>query len=140
MNKNIYVVGLVLLSSCSYNCKNEANIEVSELLFYHTSNREIKYCEILKGAVKGESDKLNEFLDLYIYEAAGYDHVIVLVDLINYLGEKRFIKLTENISKETKQRTLYNLETGLLYYPPTIKSYLDLELEYPLLSKEWNIN
>lgn len=138
MNKIIYIVALIFLSSCEYNCKNEAGIEVTELLHNHTSNREIKYCDILKGAVKGEVDKLYELLGLDIYGAASYDHGIVLVNLVNYFGEEKFIRLTSKISSETKENTLYNLKVGLLYYPPVIKTDVDLELEYPLLLKEWS--
>lgn len=139
MNKLIScLVVSICLYSCNDNCINKANIEVSESIIAQTSYKQIAYCELLKDAINGDSNSLIEFLNIDIYEGASYDHGVVLVQLIDYIGEEKFLKLTNTASKKIKEKTLYNLEVGLLYYPPNLKSEDDLELEYPLLLKEWS--
>ena len=66
-------------------------IEISEVLLVHTKDRGIDYCEILSTATKGDEESIRELLLLEIYDAAGYDHGTVIVDLIKIVGEDKII-------------------------------------------------
>lgn len=90
-------------------------IEISEVLLVHTRDRGIDYCEILSTATKGDEESIRELLLLEIYDAAGYDHGIVIVDLIKIVGEDKIIRAIEVMNCKQKTSITSYIEAGLQY-------------------------
>ena len=139
MNKLAYFLFVILLIivvlSCNTkNCKNVAGIEVSDLLDYHTSNREIEYCAMLKQALTGEPSKLELFILLDIYDGAGYDHGIVISEIVEFFGEAKFIELTEGLTQKQKKKVLSYMEVGVEYDKMRQQ---DMKTEFPILTESW---
>jgi hypothetical protein len=119
MNKIVFVfqviVLMILVVCCSDSCNNKANINVSQLLSYNASNKGINYCHMLREALTGQSDKVESFLKLEIHDAAGYDHGIVLSEVVDYFGEEKFIELSAGLTKGQKEAVLSYIEVGVNY-------------------------
>ncbi|MFT4537261.1 MAG: hypothetical protein ACI9P5_004642 [Saprospiraceae bacterium] len=115
MTKYILIIlGSILIVSCNYsNCKNDADIYVSDLLINHTSNRNIDYCYLLKGTIEEKKEIYSEFLRLEIYDGAGYDHGITLSELVEYLGEDTFIEITSSLNFAERNLIKSYLESGI---------------------------
>ena len=77
--------------------------------------RGIDYCEILSTATKGDEESIRELLLLEIYDAAGYDHGAVIVDLIKIVGEDKVIRAIEAMNCEQKTSITSYIEAGLQY-------------------------
>ena len=107
--KKVFVKKLllcVLLSMCFFNCSRQKvinGIAVSELLLIVSKERHINYCQLLNEATKGNVTSIKQLALLKIYDGAGYDHSGVIVDLIEFIGEDKFIQSLSTISKEQKQ-------------------------------------
>ena len=108
----------VILSMCFINCsrsKSVNEIEVSELLLSVSKEQHINYCKLLNEATKGDVTSIKQLVLLRFYDASGYDHGSVIVDLIKIIGEDKFIKSLATINKEEKQIVKGYLVVGLEY-------------------------
>ena len=92
---------------------------------------------MLEYAVKGNKEILNDFLELEIYDSAGYDHGLVLIKLIEHIGETKFLELTKSLSNKSKSMNLNYLEAGILYGSKN-QSIDSLAVKFPTLIKEWS--
>lgn len=129
-------IGIFALVSCNSNhCKNDANIEVSELLYIHTSDRDIEYCKLLKGAISNNNSDLMKLLKLEILDGAAYDHGIVLYELVDYLGESKFIELTVNLTAKDRKAVLSYLRAGVEY---DSKNETPFNEKFPMILENWN--
>lgn len=119
--KNVFVKKIllcVMLSVCFLNCSRQKvinGIEVSELLQIVSKEQHINYCKQLNEATKGDTTSIKQLALLEIYDGAGYDHGGVIVDLINIIGEDKFIQSLTTINKEQKQIVKGYIEVGLEY-------------------------
>lgn len=123
---------VLTIPSCS--CKNKAGIKITDTLKYHTSSRKINYCKMLNKAISEDPSELKSFLKIEIYDGAGYDHGSVLVDLIDYLGEYRFLELSDGLSDKSKANVIEYLEVGLEY---NSEEKRDLYSRFPVIYWRW---
>lgn len=125
----------IIFSSCDFNCMNDADIEVSDLLIYHFENRDISYCEILDGALKKDPVLLDSFLNLVVQDGAGYDHASVLIELIEFLGEDYFLEFTKGYTQAEINMIKSYLEVGF----ELDQRYANQSLEnlLPRINNEW---
>jgi hypothetical protein len=131
----LFILVLVaLVYGCNDCNKNDANILVSELLEYHASNRSINYCPILNKASKGDSVSLVRLFTLEINDGAVYDHAIVLVELADYLGEKKMLKYGEGLTSVERKIAFKSMRLGLEH--SRIKQK-DIEVVFPSLTDRW---
>ena len=116
-SKKIAIAMLLLIGiSCENNrCTSIADIEVSELLLISSNKQDYNYCELLKKAVVEDKNSIKELSLLEFYDAVGYDHGSVIVDLILLIGETKYIDAIKDITPKEKS---------------TIKAYIDVGLEY----------
>jgi hypothetical protein len=107
--KNVLVIKLllfVILSVCFVNCSRQKEVNgivVSELLLIVSKEQNINYCKLLNEAIKGNVSSINKLALLEFYDGVAYDHSAVIVDLINLIGEDKFIQSIKTTSKEQKQ-------------------------------------
>lgn len=91
-------------------------IYVSELVIIHSREKQkINYCKLLKKATNGDIGSIKQLSLLEFYDGVGYDHGSVIVDLIEIIGENKFIQSLETINKKQKQIIEGYIEAGLEY-------------------------
>lgn len=107
---------LIMLSACFVNCSRNKvveGIEVSELLLTVSKEQHINYCNLLSEALEGNINSIRELTLLEFYDATAYDHSSVIVDLIEVIGEDKFIQSLNSISTKQKQIAKGYIEAGL---------------------------
>jgi hypothetical protein len=110
-----------LLVYYSYNSdrpKYVNGIYVSELAIIHSREQlKMNYCKLLKKATTKDANSIKQLtlLDFSSGAASGYAHGAVIVDLIELIGEDKFIQSLSTISKEQKQVIKGYIEAGLEY-------------------------
>lgn len=109
------LVALVSVSCGTNKCTSIDDIEVSELLLISSNKQDYNYCALLEKAVKEDSRSIKELSLLQFYDAVGYDHGSVIVDLILLIGEMKYIDAIRDITPNDKL---------------VIKAYIDVGLEY----------
>lgn len=115
------LIKILLLSFIVFMCyaccehKEINGIEVSELLLVVSEEQNIDYCKLLNEAIKGNESSIKKIALLKIDDAAGYDHGAVLVDLIEVIGEDKFIESIKTINHSEKKRIKGYLEVGIEY-------------------------
>ncbi len=110
----LLVMFLVCFADCSRN-KSVNGVVVSEQLITVSKEQHIKYCKLLKKAMNGDTDYIKQLSLLEFYDGVGYDHGSVIVDLIEVVGEDKFIQALSAINKEQKQTIESYVEAGLEY-------------------------
>jgi hypothetical protein len=127
--KKVFVTKFLLfavLSVCFTNCnrsKSVNGIVVSELLIIVSNGQGINYCKLLEKAINGDIGSIKQLSLLEFYDGIGYDHGSVIVDLIEIIGEDKFIQSLSTINKKQKQVIEGYIEAGLEYgNNPNIKS------------------
>lgn len=118
--KKVFVKKLLLsimLPVCLISCGNKVinGIEVPELLLIASKKQNINYCKLLNESTKGNTASIRKLALLEISDGAGYEHGAVIVDLIEIIGEDKFIESLATMSKEQKQVVKGFIEAGLEY-------------------------
>lgn len=107
-----------MLSFFFINCNRTRSVNgivISELLLIVSNNQNINYCKILKEAIMGNTASIKKLTLLDFDDSVGYDHSVVIVDLIDSIGEDKFIQSIGTISKEQKNKISSYLTAGLEY-------------------------
>jgi hypothetical protein len=76
-----------------------------------------KYTTQIEAACSGSNEALLSVLKIdFIFDGAGYDHGVVLIELLNHTGDDKFIS-TVHLLTESEKTTLRNyIEVGLDRY------------------------
>ena len=115
MNRlNFLLILLVTLVGCKNNSVVNG-IEVSELLIISANNQHVNYRKLLRESTEGNAKSTKELALLKFYDASGYDHGAVIVDLIDLIGEDKFIQSLSMINKKQKKDIEGYIEVGLEY-------------------------
>jgi len=133
MEIKYYNILFILLSFCC-SCKNKCivnNIEISELLYTVSQNKSINYCKLLKTAIKGDSDAIKKLSLLEFYDAAGYDHGSVIVDLIFSISEEKYIKSISTINRAQKDWIKCYIDVGIEYSNNPLIKHRDFKTVFP---------
>ena len=109
----LYSISLI----CFVCCKSKviSGIYVSESLLIVSEEQGIDYCKLLSKAVNGDDVSIMQLSILKIYESPGYDHGAVIVDLIERIGEDKFIHSLKIVSAEQKNLVKWCIEAGIEY-------------------------
>ncbi len=106
---------LFILSCSNKSCPNVEGINVTELLYFSATKRSYPLCSLVEKSIAEDKKALKELSLLEIFDAASYDHGILLIDVIDKVGVSVFIDALQGIGKEEKEK---------------VRSYLDVGLEY----------
>lgn len=133
----IILLLLFVLFLCHACCRyKEINgIEVSELLLVVSEEQNIDYCKLLNEATNGNESSIKEIALLKIYDGAAYDHGAVLVDLIEKIGEDKFIQSIRTINNIEKKWIKGYLEAGIKYGGNTRIQGQTLKDAFPIISE-----
>ncbi len=122
--KNFMLYSISLI--CFVCCKGKVirGIYVSESLLIVSEEQGIDYCKLLSKAVNGDDVSIMQLSILEFYESVGYDHGTVIVDLIEQIGENKFVHSFKIASTEQKNLVKRYIEAGLEYgNNPSLKDY-----------------
>lgn len=97
------------------NCPKIEGINVSELLYFAAENRSYPLCDLVEKSVAKDKEALKALSLLNIYDAASYDHGILLVDMIKKVGSSVYIDALGELSKEEKEKIKMYLDVGVEY-------------------------
>lgn len=98
---------LILFISCT----PKPAIEISNDLKVSLGTRYSDYVEKLNASADGDTSALNEFIRYnHIYNAAGYDHGWVLIELMKIVGDETF----SNVLKQLNRDELRNVNSYML--------------------------
>ena len=111
--KLLSIIVFVCFACCGSKVIN--GIEVSELLLIASKEQNIDYCKLLNEAIEGNNSSIRKLALLKFYDGAGYDHGAVVVDLIELIGEDKFIYSLTTINDEQKKWIKGYIEVGLEY-------------------------
>lgn len=112
--KALLSIVLFMCFACSGH-KEINGIEVSEILLTISKEQNIDYCKLLNKALKGDESSIRQFVLLKFYDSAGYDHGAVLVELIEVIGEDKFIHSLTTINNDQKKWIKDYIKVGLEY-------------------------
>lgn len=107
-----------ILLACFINCNRHKTINgiyISELLLLKSKELHINYCKLLDEATKGNNTSIKQLSLLEFYDGVGYDHGAVIVDMIEIIGEDKFIQSITTISDQEKYLIKGYIEVGLEY-------------------------
>jgi len=109
---------LFIYSSYSYLLKDEDvvnGIYVSGLLLAVSGDKYINYCKLLRKATENDSASIRALTLLKFGDGTAYDHGGVVVDLIEIVGEDKFIQSLATINNMEKNKVSSYLMVGLAY-------------------------
>lgn len=111
-----FLLSIILLMCFACSGRKVINgIEVSELLVIASKEQKIDYCKLLKESIKGNDSSIRQLALLKINDGVGYDHGAVVVDLIEVIGEDKFINSLATINNEQKKWIKGSIQVGLEY-------------------------
>ena len=113
--KNFTLYSIFLI--CFVCCKGRviSGIYVSESLLIVSEGQGIDYCKLLSKAINGDDVSIMQLSILNFYESVGYDHGAVIVDLIEQIGENKFIHSFKIANTEQRNLVKWYIEAGLEY-------------------------
>ncbi|MBQ6724949.1 MAG: hypothetical protein IJQ89_00065 [Bacteroidales bacterium] len=115
-SKIILISSIIVFLCCACWGHKEINgIEVSELLLVVSEEQNIDYCKLLNEATKGNESSIKEIALLDFSDGAAYDHGAVLVDLIEKIGEEKFVQSFKSLIVREKKWIKGFLEVGIEY-------------------------
>lgn len=135
--KNVFLAtffSVIVMSMCFISCiRHEVvnGIVVSELLNSAAEKQNVNYSKLLKKAIEGDENSIKQLVLLNFYDASGYDHGAVIVDLIEIIGEDKFIESLSLINYEQKQNVKAYIEVGLEYGNNEKIKANTIEMAYP---------
>lgn len=127
MNK-IKTMLLGFLSVAIFGCNPKCEVKgiyATELLLTVASEKGIDYCDILSLATVNDTSAIKQLSLMNFENAVGYDHGIVLVELVEMIGEKNYINAIKELNPDELNR---------------VESYFDVGLEYGVKDKKTDLN
>lgn len=103
------------LSCLKKSCFNIEGVTVTDLLYRSAAKRSYPLCSLIERGIEKDVKALKELALLQIYDAASYDHGILLVDVIHKVGDSVFLDAIKNIGSEEKEKVRAYLFAGLEY-------------------------
>lgn len=120
----------VIFTACNPKC-DVNDITASELLLINAQERNIDYCNLLTSASTNDKAAIKQISLLKFENAVGYDHGIVLVGLIQKIGERNYINAIQGITTEEKSAIISYIEIGIEYGGSKHKQ--NFKIRYPKL-------
>lgn len=135
----VYLIFISLLFVCciNSNVKTISGIKVSVQVLVVSSEHGFNYEKTLKSALNGNDCDLKKISTLDFFDTSvGYDHGAILVEIINEIGEDRFLIAVNDCDRREKIILKGYLRAGMEYgkYPdkalselfPKIAVFLDV--------------
>jgi hypothetical protein len=122
-----------IFSSCEEHCQLDG-IVVSSSIILTTREMHVNYCLLLRKSLKKDYMSINQMIKLNIGGGGtGYDHGIVLIELIDRIGEQIIINSADNFNEKDKENFKIYLEVGLEYTSNKKYKEKNLEMVFPLI-------
>lgn len=111
---NVFKIGILTSVTCLvFSCTPTPEIPISNTLEIALGDRYSVYVDLLNKAVSKDTAALHRFLEIdNIYDAAGYDHGWVLIQLMKKNGDKDFAKALLKLNKSQLNNLKQYFEVG----------------------------
>lgn len=110
--KKIYCI---IICCLFINCNNVQNCDksyVSKYLIDYSNERDYSYCELIDKSLDNNVNSIREFSLLNFSDGMTYEHGVVILEIINKVGENQFLKAIDNISVTEKMKIKAYLDAG----------------------------
>lgn len=113
-NLNLFKLSVtfLLFVSCNYgqNCNKEY---VSNYLIDYTLERDYDYCKLLNESLNEDIIAIKKISLLKFYDGMTYEHGAVLLEIIDNVGEKKYLEAIRSLSSDEKVIIKSYLYAGL---------------------------
>lgn len=106
----LILLTLSFMSCGDYSCKNEV---ISEFLLEFAIDNEYNYCQLYSESSKGDLESIKEISLLSFYDGLVYEHGLVLISLINKLGEDKYLESLTDTDIDERKKICSYLRAGL---------------------------
>ena len=117
MRLKIFLIFTFFTSLISCSVKEYDGIKIPYSIHIRTDFLDRKVRNVIKSALNYESNAFKEFIELSneVDGESGYDLGYVLTQVINRIGEDKFIELTKELTNNEKQLLKSFIRVGLEY-------------------------
>jgi len=117
MRLKIFLIFTFFTSLISCSVKEYDGIKIPYSIHVRTDFLDRKVRNVIKSALNYESKAFKEFIELSneVDGESGYDLGYVLTQIINRIGEDKFIELTKELTNNEKQLLKSFIRVGLEY-------------------------
>ncbi|WP_322969493.1 hypothetical protein [Faecalibacter sp. LW9] len=117
MRLKIFLIFTFFTSLISCSVKEYDGIKIPYSIHIRTDFLDTKVRKVIKSALNYESNAFKEFIELSneVDGESGYDLGYVLTQVINRIGEDKFIELTKELTNNEKQLLKSFIRVGLEY-------------------------
>ena len=107
MKHNLILIAVFfLIISCKNDCRDIRGNEINEMLVINANKNNIDYCSLYNKSKDGNPEAIKKISLLNFEDSTGYEQGIILIDLINYIGEQKYIEALSSIKIEDKHKIL----------------------------------
>ncbi len=103
------IVSLCLISCKGQNCNKDY---ISNYLIDYSEERNYNYCELVNQSLENDSYSIRSLSLLEFYDGMTYEHGAVIIEIINKIGEEKYLKALNNISPDEKVKLKSYLHAG----------------------------
>lgn len=117
MRLKVFLILTFSISLISCSVKEYDGIEIPYSIHVRTDFLDRKVRNVIKSALNHEPNAFKDFIKLSdkVDGESSYDLGYVLTQIINKIGEDKFIELTKGLNKNEKQLLLSFIRVGLEY-------------------------
>jgi len=107
------VITLTVFNCWKNYCCNVEGIEPSYLLLTLSNRDDYDYCDSLDQALQGDLLALKRLTMFHFEGGSSYEHGIVLLEVIDRVGENKYLEAVKDFSKKEKKTIDRYLNAGL---------------------------
>ncbi|MBO4814008.1 MAG: hypothetical protein J5523_03530 [Muribaculaceae bacterium] len=117
--RRLIFITLFGLSIIGYGCKgccdkNIDGIHIEDIIIYEADTKyDVDYDDLVEKSLHKDMSSINKLSLLEYNDGYSYDHGLILIEIVDRIGEDIFIKSIEDISAKQKAKVLSYFEAGV---------------------------
>lgn len=133
----ISVIALLLHSCNTDNCSDKVGFKLDYHLFDQIKVNGKSYCDLVNGAMKGDEKSITALSKVNVGDGASYQHGAVLIEVIDKLSEKEYLKIISQLNEKERRAIYYSyVWAGLNFTSNPKYKKKHIEKVFPELTKE----
>jgi hypothetical protein len=127
------VLMLISVVLTFYACNEKPRIALSNTLEISLRDKYPSYVNLLNKSLDSDTAALLDFFKInQIYDAAGYDHGYILIQLMKKVGDKEYASILQKLDKNELSSVLQYFEVGI---DGNERVEVEIENFFPITSK-----
>lgn len=141
MNRRISLflalISIVICNSCNEdNCSVNVGFKLSYHLFENININGSTYCDLVNESFTGKLNSILALSRLKIEGGASYEHGAVLIEIIDKIGEKKYLKIFCQLNQEERKYLYYSIIFAGLDFTENLKyKNKSIDKVFPLLTR-----